>query len=506
MSTPGHSRSRPRGGGRAAGVAALVPLVVAAAALTLAGTRDAATPPDVPEPTSRLVGADRRTCPAFPLPDDVTGAVTDVGATAPGRRTVRAGVAGEPVDEPVVETDGDAAWGTATLSAAEVADLVVTGSDAAAAFTAARLPDGAGGGLAVQRCAAPARQWWFVGAGSSTERESTLLLSNPDATDAVVDVTLRGDEGPLETVGTDGVRVRAGETVPLPLAELVAGEEEVAVEVDAAQGRVVAAVADAWSGSVDPRGTAWLPAAAAPAEQVLLPGVADGGPRSRLVVANPGVSGTTVDLSVVDADGSFVPSRGETELTVPAGGVAVVDAPSAPDTAGDETYGVLVEARTPVTAALRLATSADVGYVVAGPTLTGPAVLPVDLGESLADSTAVLSVALPVPLDLAAADVPPARSVRVLARGSAGEVLAESTVEVPAGTLQQLAVDDLDLSAGDRADVAYLEVRPSRGGDGGEAGLLGAATWLGPSDLAAVLPLDSGLVRVPLPVVTPAQR
>ncbi len=394
------------------------------------GFRPAAAPvePGAPEPESRTVGADATTCPAFPLDPGTDGTATDVGVVAPEARRLRAprAAAGRRRRRRrtgrLLTLDERGSWQHARLAPDETSDLLVESSGGlsvgAATHTAQLLPDAAGGGLAVQRCAAPARQWWFVGAGSSAERESTLLLSNVDESDAVVDVVLRGADGPLETTGAEDVRIAAGENVDLPLSGLVAGESDVAVEVVAAQGRVVAAVADDWSG-VDVVGSDWLPASPAPAETVLLPGVLDPDPRSRLVVANASGSAAPVDVSLVDDNGTFVPTDAP-RVVAPAGGVVSVRLPDVGDGAA-----LLVQADTPVTAAVRVGTATDVGYAVQGPALDGPAVVPVDLGSSLDDAALRLHLAAVLDPDAGnGTESPPARTATVAAYDADGAELA----------------------------------------------------------------------------------
>ena len=515
MSPHAARASRPARRTRLVGFAGLVPLAVAVAALAVAGLRPVAELEPAAEPSSRLVSAGALACPAFPLgadsAADTPGAATDVAVVAPdsgggsraGAVVARTGGAGGTA---VVETDQPGPWVTGRLSMAEAADVVVESSGAlgagAAAFTAQTFPPEAGGGLAVQRCDAPARQWWFTGAGSSTERESTLVLSNVDASEAVVDVVLRTERGVADTVGTEGVRVRAGEVVTLPLGGLVAGTDEVAAEVDATQGRVVAAVADDWSGGVDSLGSDWLAPGVAPSTRLLLPGVVDAGPRSRLVLANPTDSVTPVDVAVVDDTGTFVPTGKDAQVSLPASGVASVPLP---EDIGDGA-AVLVEADTPVTAAVRVASGSDVAYTAGAPELTGPAVVPLDLGDSTDD--------VEVRLQLAAAAAPDgdddgdddaagAANVTVTGYDADGAETASGDVSVAPGTGQLVDPrDDLDFTAQQLRDTAYLVVAPA--GRRGGSVLLGAAVLRAPDGRVAVLPLDPGLERVETPVLVPS--
>lgn len=489
---------------RKAAVTGPLGVLVAAAALAMVGLRPAA--PVVAEPESpahRVVGPDAMSCPALPPAADGAGSPRAVGAVVPdsnglrpGQLVVRpatgAGAAALTLDRP-------GTWRSTVLAADEAADLTVTVSDGlavgAAAYVLQRPSDG---GLALQRCAAPARRWWFVGAGSSASRESTLVLVNLDEADAVVDVELRGADGPLEANGTDGLRIPPGERVNLALSALVAGEHEVAIDVAAVQGRVVAAVADEWSGVGGGDGSDWLPASPPPATAVLLPGLQDPDRASRLVIANPSDTATPVDVSVVDDSGTFAPTGGP-QVLVPAAGVVSVRLPDL-----GQGSGLLVEADVPVNAAVRVGAGpqisgdADIGYAVQGPPLDGPAVVPVDLGRRTRPR-------LHLAASLAAgagAETPPARTVTITAYDAFGTRLASADVEVAAATA--LVIDprrDIDVDASDRAATAYLVVTPDRPAPGAGA-LVATAELRDAAGGLAMFPLETGLVRVTVPVVT----
>ena len=236
-----------------------------------------------------------------------------------------------------------------------------------------------------------------------------------------------------------------------------------------------------------------------PRGTVLLPGVLDPDPESRLVVANASGSAAPVDVSLVDDNGTFVPTD-VPRVVAPAGGVVSVRLPDVGDGAA-----VLVQADTPVTAVVRVGTDTDVGYAVQGPALDGPAVVPVDLGNGLDDAALRLHLAAVLDPDAGPdTESPPARHATVAAYDADGAELASTDVEVGAGTAQVVdPVKDLDLSGSDRADTAYLVITPDEAA--GRAGpLLGTAVLGGPAGRVALLPLDTGVIRVDVPVVTPS--
>ena len=351
---------------------------------------------------------------------------------------------------------------------------------------------------------APARQWWFVGAGSSAERESTLLLANVDPGPAVVDVVVSGTAGRLDTTGTDGVRIPAGGQAALPLSGLAAGAGEVAIDVEATEGRVVAAVADDWSG-FEAAGSDWVPASPPPARSLLVPGVLDPEPGSRLVVANPGEAATPVDVSLLDDTGTFVPT-GSPRLVVPAGGVVSVRLPDVGTGAA-----LLVEAAVPVTATARVRTDADVAYASAAVALDGAAVVPVALGDTLRKAGLRLQLASPLaslPAEPSGTAGPgataPARSVTVSAYDAGGARLASNKVEVAAGAATTVdPVADLRLDAGDRGATGYLVVTPDDP-PAGAGPLTAVAVLLDPDGQQALLGLSTGLQQVVVPVLTPS--
>ena len=71
-------------------------------------------------------------------------------------------------------------------------------------------------------CSSPRASWWFTGAGAAIDHESTLVLSNVDAGQSVVDVRVLSPEGEADVAesGGQGVKVPAGGQVALPLANL----------------------------------------------------------------------------------------------------------------------------------------------------------------------------------------------------------------------------------------------------------------------------------------------
>ncbi len=80
-------------------------------------------------------------------------------------------------------------------------------------------------------CQRPTAEQWLLGANTNTGREALLLLSNPSATDATVNLELFGDRGSIVGSGLNGVSVPANRTAVLPLAGFAPDNSVLAVHV-----------------------------------------------------------------------------------------------------------------------------------------------------------------------------------------------------------------------------------------------------------------------------------
>lgn len=466
-----------RPGAALALVPVLAPVLAAAGALTLVGLR---APDSVLEPAApRAMPVDERTLTCFGLP----------GSPAPRSLAAGPGRVEAPGIRPVV-----GGWDVTTLPARNRGDVDVKATGSAApsvsAVSALRAPPAAGAGLATQQCAEAARRWWFVGAGSGTGRDGTILLHAPAGVDAVVDILLRGPDGVLDAVGTDDLRVAAGETVAVRLSRVVAGTDDVAVEVTASQGRVVAALADTWSGGVEARGTEWLPASAEPATTVLVPGAE--GP-AVLVVANATAGSVVARPTLMTSSGRAVLAGAEL-LQVSAGGVATVELP------GSVRPGTSVEVRADgaVTAAVRTETGSDVALPTAAPDLSGPTIVPLDVGASAPDPGLVVAAELVDPDEQEVVS----RTVNVAGFDESGVRVGSGRLRVDAGTSVAVDLGDvLGLPPADLEELAYAVLDPAEGG--ADAVPVVAGLELRGPDGHSVLPLRTPVTAVTVPVLVP---
>ena len=425
-----HDRSthdRPTGRTRRAWPSVLVVLVAAGLLATVPGAPQA----DVPaaaateEPVSQTVLA----CPPGRADASLrTAAATRLPATGPGAVELAVAQAGEPTRTLTFER-GELA---STPVRPEVA--LVRGDGPSARGVLALREERAGGTSAGAGCTAPRPSWWFAGAGAGVDHSSILFLTNADDGPAVVDVRLHGATGSVDEAGTRGLTLAPGQTLRLPLVEVAPGSDELTVEVGSTRGRVSAHLLDTVR-TPDGEGREWLPPVAVPAEEVVLPGVAEDADRVRLLVTNPGEEQAIVDLQLLTTDGAVVP-LGTEQLSVDPGTVERLDLTEELE---GRAAGVRLVAEVPVTAAARTTLGADVGYAGSAEALTGPAgiVLVGDRSE----------------VQVAAGDDPV--SLRLLMHDAQGREVLRRPVAVPPSGLVRVPAP---------AEAAYALLLPRSGG------------------------------------------
>ncbi|GAA2071639.1 hypothetical protein GCM10009821_06920 [Aeromicrobium halocynthiae] len=383
-----------------------VPVLVALLLATLVavvpgGEREPRGPVDVPVEVTSYA------CPGGP------GRSVVLGQVEPGDEAqVVRGDDAEPVEElldPRVARSADTGR----------ADLLVRQSGAgsgAVGHTGARR----GGTLVVQRCPGIVDEAWFVDLASTSSHDSVLVLSNLSAATAVVDLALWGPDGEVEGVGTSGVVVEPGEVRRLPMTELAAGEETLALRVDRERGAVAAVVED-----TAPRGRELLAAARVPGRSLGIGPLPAAGEDRVLTLVNPTDTSGRARVDALGPDGLFVP-EGLDEIELPSGSVTSV---ALPEGLGEEPVSLAIDSDVPVTGAVRTAGSGDVDVVGAADAWSGDALVP--------------STVAGAPLsDLVVASVDGA-AVTLQGRSGDGEVLATQELDVAGGTSVEVALEEL---------------------------------------------------------------
>jgi hypothetical protein len=236
--------------------------------------------------------------------------------TLPGKQSESAGIK-VPGGQAAIEAFGTAlppirAYGEGRLAPGFVADQW------------GRATSGRGRGMASTACAPAGSDFWFVGGGAISGRNTRIVLVNPDDTAAAVDVVVLGPDGIIDTPAGRGLVVPAQGRTVVRLDALAPGINATAVHVIGRAGRIGASVDDEQASGLSVVGTDWIPAAAEPATSVYLPGIVDGKGARVLSVAAPGDSDALVDIKVITETGTFDPAD-RTQVQVPANGVLTID-------------------------------------------------------------------------------------------------------------------------------------------------------------------------------------
>ena len=243
-----------------------------------------------------------------------------------------------------------------------------------------RTVDGQGRGLASTQCQPTGTDFWFVGPASGVGERAVLVLTNPESSDATVDVTIHGRHGLVDAPGARGIQVSPRSRTEVRLDQVAPGNQVLALHVQVRVGRLSAAITETDVHGFDPLGTDWFPAAQAPATDLVVPGVphVSQGREShvRLDLVAPGEA-AVVTLSLITPEGSFTP-EGVDVVDVPAEGVTSVDLT---DALREEASAIVISSDVPVTAGARVELRdpdifGDLLFLAAAAPLAAPAVVP----------------------------------------------------------------------------------------------------------------------------------
>ncbi len=201
-------------------------------------------------------------------------------------------------------------------------------------------------GLASLRCGEPGSDIWFVGPGqASGAAQIQLKLMNIDSLAATADVSMITDAGPVQAGNDTGITVPPHQTVTESLSSSAGNSSVVAIEVHTSSGRVAAAVSE--GGSARGSTTNWLPSAAEPSTQLVIPGVPPSGHAAELFLTVPGTADAKVTVLAITPQGKYrpfgsqpvdLPGQSASSMTLtPLGGTAAA---------------VAITANVPVTAAV----------------------------------------------------------------------------------------------------------------------------------------------------------
>ena len=95
-------------------------------------------------------------------------------------------------------------------------------------------------GLAGTQCQKPSHDLWLIGGNTTVGREALLVLANPSAVDALLDIEIFNEAGKAEATGLNGFAVAANKTALLQLASVVPKSKSFVVHVSSRGGAVAA--------------------------------------------------------------------------------------------------------------------------------------------------------------------------------------------------------------------------------------------------------------------------
>ena len=160
-------------------------------------------------------------------------------------------------------------------------------------------------GLASLRCGEPGSDIWFAGPGQQNgAAQIQLALMNIDSLTATVDVSLITDAGPVQAGNDTGITVPPHQTVTEALSPAAGNSSVVAIEVHTSSGRVAADVSE--GGSAHGSTTTWLPSAAEPSTQLVIPGVPPSS-KAELFLTVPGTADAKVNVLAITPQGQYRP-------------------------------------------------------------------------------------------------------------------------------------------------------------------------------------------------------
>ena len=224
-------------------------------------------------------------------------------------------------------------------------------------------------GLTAAPCTQPSAMSWIVGGSIAAGSSAELRLVNPGVTPATAKVTLYGSIGRLSLPSNGEITVPAGGSSSLALETKGSQDPRIAVSVEADGGSVVSTLVTESLDGEPPAGTDVITPGAAPATDLVIPGVeitepaaqgevpdaktgADSSDTPAVRIVNPGAAPATVSVTMLGKDGAR-PLSGAQSVTIDAGSVFDIQLAGVP--AG--TYGVQVTSNTPVGAAVRMVRS-----------------------------------------------------------------------------------------------------------------------------------------------------
>ena len=118
-------------------------------------------------------------------------------------------------------------------------------------------PAGDDAGLAAAPCLTPATAHWFSGLGAEDADRTELILTNPDDTQAEVDLRFYGRLGRVVVPGSPGLTIDAHSSRTVSLSSVVKTQGALGLSVQTSQGRVTAVAKRLRTDNLKPAGVDW---------------------------------------------------------------------------------------------------------------------------------------------------------------------------------------------------------------------------------------------------------
>ncbi|WP_300604017.1 DUF5719 family protein [Trebonia sp.] len=334
-------------------------------------------------------------------------------------------------------------------------------------------------GMGTVSCAYPSSDMWFVGTGAAAGApDIRLYLTNTGDMAASVDVTILTDAG-LQNVLNNGITVAPHQFVVEKIAPLVTGSVALALHVQTSSGQVAAAV---WEGGGS--GGSWLPQAAAPSTQLVIPGLTVASSAARLFVTVPGATDAQVKVLAFTVQGKF-PQFGSTPVDAPAG--ATVSFPLT--SLGASAAGLELTSNVPITAAVLVPGEGIGSFTTAVAPVTEQGVV----AGNPATAGLTVGLLLTAPAAAVRANIAVIPSVGA---GSAGAVGTQQLATVQAGHTAAVTVSG---PKGSRQPFAIVITPLAGSGPLYAARVVTAGTGGLSATVVSLLPVPSALTVITLP-------
>lgn len=167
-------------------------------------------------------------------------------------------------------------------------------------------------GLAGAACQKPAHEQLLVGGDTSVGREAVLVLANPSAIAANLDMKVYGVSGEVESIGLNGFSVAPGKTQLIQLSSLVPRTKSFALQITGRGGAIAAWIQQKTVRGLSATGVDFISPNAAVAKSQFIPGVLIRGSKSakKLMKANDDYADLVPTVRV------FVPGEKAAKVTV----------------------------------------------------------------------------------------------------------------------------------------------------------------------------------------------